>query len=48
MSLDDKMRDQNVVYKSGSDKLDDQLLNPAHLLVGKNALKSKEAGKFAK
>ncbi|KAH7141000.1 hypothetical protein EDB81DRAFT_858065 [Dactylonectria macrodidyma] len=48
LSLDSKLRNQTVIYKAGSDKADDLLLNPAHLLVGKNAPNPEEATKFAK
>ncbi|KAH7018969.1 hypothetical protein EDB80DRAFT_699555 [Ilyonectria destructans] len=48
LSLDEKLRNQTVIYKAGSDKADDLLLNPAHLLVGKKAPNAKEATKFAK
>ncbi|KAI5459598.1 hypothetical protein BGZ63DRAFT_388350 [Mariannaea sp. PMI_226] len=48
LSLDKKTRDQTVIYKAGSDNADDLLLNPAHLLISKNAPNAKEAETFAK
>ncbi|KAF4979869.1 hypothetical protein FDECE_17989 [Fusarium decemcellulare] len=48
LSLDEELRNETVIYKEGSDKPGDQLLNPAHLLVGKHAPNPEEADRFAK
>lgn len=37
-----------TIYKAGTDDKDDLLLNPAHLLVGKNTTNGPMADKFAK
>ncbi|KAJ4244213.1 hypothetical protein NW762_014595 [Fusarium torreyae] len=48
LSLDAELRNQTVIYKAGSDKADDLLLNPAHALVGSKVPNSKEAETFVK
>ncbi|EGU84468.1 hypothetical protein FOPG_15683 [Fusarium oxysporum f. sp. conglutinans race 2 54008] len=48
LSLDAELRNQTVIYKAGSDKADDPLLNPAHALVGEKAPNGKEAAEFIK
>ncbi|KAH6880789.1 hypothetical protein B0T10DRAFT_411712 [Thelonectria olida] len=48
LSIDKELREKTVIYKAGSDKPDDLLLNPAHLLVGEKAPNPKEAETFAK
>ncbi|KAF7557545.1 hypothetical protein G7Z17_g552 [Cylindrodendrum hubeiense] len=48
LSLDAELRNQTVIYKAGTDKAEDLLLNPAHLLIGKKAPNAKEAARFAK
>lgn len=47
LSIDKDLRGKTVVYKAGSDKAGDLLLNPAHLLVGEKAPNPKEAEAFA-
>ncbi|KAG5793659.1 hypothetical protein H9Q69_007309 [Fusarium xylarioides] len=47
LSLDADLRNQTV-YKAGTDKADDPLLNPAHALVGEKAPNAKEAAAFIK
>jgi ABC-type tungstate transport system permease subunit len=48
LSLDSELRNQTVIYKAGSDKADDPLLNPAHALIGEKAPNGKEAAEFIK
>ncbi|KAK7414257.1 hypothetical protein QQX98_006854 [Neonectria punicea] len=48
LSLDEELRNETFIYKAGSDKANDALLNPAHLLIGKKAPNADDALKFAK
>lgn len=48
LSLNAELRNQTIVYKSGTDRADDSLLNPGYLLVGEKASNAEEATKFAK
>ncbi|KAJ7643922.1 extracellular solute-binding protein family 1 [Roridomyces roridus] len=47
LSLPADIANQTVIYKASTDEADDQLLNPAHLLVGLKAQNSTLAYQFA-
>lgn len=47
LSIDAKLRNQTMIYKAGSDKAIDPLLNPAHLLIGAKAPNPDKAVAFA-
>ncbi|KAF4951696.1 hypothetical protein FSARC_12847 [Fusarium sarcochroum] len=48
LSLDAELRNQTVIYKAGSDKPGDLLLNPAHALIGEKSPNGEEATNFVK
>ncbi|KAJ5107982.1 hypothetical protein N7456_004657 [Penicillium angulare] len=47
LSIDEGLREKVKVYKVGSDEKDDLLLNPAHMLVGRDVVNEELAGRFA-
>jgi len=47
LSLDPELANQTTVYKMATDDAHDDLLNPAHLLVGAKAVNGQEAQDFA-
>jgi ABC-type tungstate transport system permease subunit len=47
LSLPSNLTAQTVIYKAATDKADDPLLNPAHLLVGKTIQNPQTAKAFA-
>ena len=47
LSVSEDVQDQVIIYKAGGDEADDPLLNPAHLLLGKDARNADTAQSFA-
>ena len=47
LSLPQNLTSQAVIYKAASDEEDDPLLNPAHLILGKDAENADTAKEFA-
>ncbi|KAJ5388282.1 hypothetical protein N7509_010823 [Penicillium cosmopolitanum] len=47
LSIEQDVASKAVIFKASTDEPSDPLLNPAHILVGKNAEYEKMADKFA-
>ena len=47
LSISTEMQNQMTIHKAGTDDPSDPLLNPAHILMGKNARNEEMADKFA-
>jgi ABC-type tungstate transport system permease subunit len=47
LSLPANLTSQTIIYKAATDELDDPLLNPAHLLIGKTVKNPETAKLFA-
>jgi ABC-type tungstate transport system permease subunit len=46
LSISTELQNQTTIYKAAIDEASDPLLNPAHMLVGKNAKNEKTADQF--
>jgi ABC-type tungstate transport system permease subunit len=46
LSISTELQNQTSIYKAATDEASDPLLNPAHMLVGKNAKNEKTADQF--